>query len=313
MSHFVTASDLPDPPFDKNGWPWTGRPSDESDTATNSASHPRISIVTPSYNQGEFIEATIRSVLLQNYPNLEYIVIDGGSSDNTVEILEQYDPWIDHWVSEPDRGQSHAINKGFERATGEIFGWLNSDDYFTPHALAAVLQCYRNHPDAVGWAGACMREDVEGNALSCVHPRVGGKEEIGDWWETARFHQPACLFSAEAFRAVGGLDEDLEYVMDVELWLKLAERGRFASHDETVAHAKYHPEMKTWRAVPERRAEMIAINVNHGLRDVAARQLQRYADYQNGLFSFMRAVFRYVAKNSLKLYWALRRLLAGGK
>ena len=102
------------------------------------ANYPRISIVTPSYNQGQFIEQTIRSVLLQNYPNLEYIIIDGGSTDNTVETIEKYEQYITYWVSEPDRGQSHAINKGFARCTGEIMAWLNSDDLYLPSALKSL-------------------------------------------------------------------------------------------------------------------------------------------------------------------------------
>ena len=101
---------------------------------------PKISIVTPSYNQGEFIERTIRSVLLQGYPNLEYIIIDGGSTDRSVELIGKYEPFIRYWVSEPDKGQSNAINKGFQHASGGIFAWLNSDDIYLPGALVAVAK-----------------------------------------------------------------------------------------------------------------------------------------------------------------------------
>src|SRR6185312_15779847 len=120
--------ELPRSPRGKNGWPWT-EPTSKSEVFVQPRSiGPRVSIVTPSYNQGQFIEETIRSVLLQGYSNLEYIVIDGGSTDNTVEIIKRYEPWLSYWVSEPDAGQTNAINKGFAVATGEIFGFINSDD-----------------------------------------------------------------------------------------------------------------------------------------------------------------------------------------
>jgi glycosyltransferase involved in cell wall biosynthesis len=104
---------------------------------------PKISIVTPSFNQGQYIEETILSVLSQNYPNLEYIIIDGGSTDDTVEIIKKYESRITYWVSEPDRGQSHAINKGLQKCTGEIFNWLNSDDWYMPGALFDVANAFR--------------------------------------------------------------------------------------------------------------------------------------------------------------------------
>jgi glycosyltransferase involved in cell wall biosynthesis len=110
--------------------------------------YPKISIVTPSFNQGRFIEKTILSVIEQDYPNLEYIIIDGGSTDESVEVIKKYDQHLAYWVSEPDRGQSHAINKGFERATGEIFGWLNSDDWYHPGALKAVAEAFAANPEA---------------------------------------------------------------------------------------------------------------------------------------------------------------------
>ena len=111
----------------------------------NLTSCPRITIITPSLNQGEFLEDTILSILNQNYPNLEYFIVDGGSTDNSVDIIKKYEHRIDWWVSEPDRGQSHAINKGLERATGDIINWINSDDLLFPGALQRVASCYQRH------------------------------------------------------------------------------------------------------------------------------------------------------------------------
>ena len=130
----LSLKDLPPPPEGTHGFPWTkGTP-----PQYNEQNWPKITIITPSFNQGQYIEQTIRSVLLQSYTNLEYIVIDGGSTDNTIEIIEKYSDFITYWVSEKDNGQSHAINKGLKQATGDVFNWLNSDDYYLPNALLTV-------------------------------------------------------------------------------------------------------------------------------------------------------------------------------
>ena len=123
--------DLPSLPAGKAGWPWT-KESQRKSVASGDGMPPlpRLSVVTPCYNQESFIEETIRSVLLQGYPDLEYIIIDGGSTDGTLDVIQKYEPWLTHWESKPDRGQSHAINKGWKLATGEMVGWLNSDDIY---------------------------------------------------------------------------------------------------------------------------------------------------------------------------------------
>lgn len=139
----VNWADLPLPPEQKTGWPWS-----EESVAGRAAppvlfdgqALPRITVVTPSFNQGQFIEQTIRSVLMQGYPNLEYMIFDGGSSDGSVETIRKYENHLAYWQSEPDRGQSHAINKGFKRSTGQIICWLNSDDYFLPDTLKTVAE-----------------------------------------------------------------------------------------------------------------------------------------------------------------------------
>jgi cellulose synthase/poly-beta-1,6-N-acetylglucosamine synthase-like glycosyltransferase len=140
--------DLPPPPPGKTGWPWTEESRPLPDATADGQLWPKISIVTPSYNQGRFIEECIRSVLLQGYPNLEYIIIDGGSTDETVEVIKKYEPWLAYWESEPDRGQSHAINKGLAKSTGQLFNWHNSDDVLTSNSLTTMAAAMVKHPQA---------------------------------------------------------------------------------------------------------------------------------------------------------------------
>ena len=126
------------PLTNKIGWPWSSENSVDAHASLVDREYPKITVLTPNYNYGHYLEETIRSVLLQGYPNLEYIIIDGESTDNSIEVIKKYEPWLTYWVSEPDRGQTHAINKGLEKATGEIFNWINSDDILMPGALFAI-------------------------------------------------------------------------------------------------------------------------------------------------------------------------------
>ena len=137
-----TLRDLPPPPQGKTGWPWTDESSQLPDRMPDGSPWPRISIVTPSLNQDQFIEETIRSVLLQGYPNLEYIIIDGGSIDSSMKVIREYQLWLLYWQSEPDPGQSAAINKGFEVGRGDILAWLNSDDVYLPQTCSIVARAF---------------------------------------------------------------------------------------------------------------------------------------------------------------------------
>jgi glycosyltransferase involved in cell wall biosynthesis len=137
---------LPISPPGKTGWPWTNNEAFEPSSSQN---YPKISIVTPTFRHGHYLEETIRSVLAQGYPNLEYVVIDGGSKDETIEILKKYSNHIHYWVSEPDRGHAHALNKGFAQTTGEILAWINAGDFYFPQALHRVAQVFQELSEVV--------------------------------------------------------------------------------------------------------------------------------------------------------------------
>jgi glycosyltransferase involved in cell wall biosynthesis len=271
----LTVNELPPPPRNKNGWPWTEETTRLSAEVPNRNHWPKISIATPSYNQVEFIEQTIRSVLLQGYPNLEYIVIDGGSTDGSVEIIQKYDKWIDYWVSEPDRGQSHAINKSAARSTGELFGWLNTDDFFMPGAMHAFAKLVREYPKAVAWVGGCYRVKPNGKILSRVLPRHLDRDSLADYWWQGFFFQPSCLFAARTWEELGRLDEDLYIAFDLDWWLRLATLGEFASTREMLSVATIHGEAKTQAKMAKMNAEKLTVQQRHGYQDMANSWLIR--------------------------------------
>lgn len=179
---------------------------------------PKISIVTPSYNQGEYIEQTILSILNQNYPNLEYIIIDGGSTDNSVEIIKKYEKHLTYWVSEKDNGQSHAINKGIAIATGELFNWINSDDYLAPNALFEIAKVFKKQVTAI--CGFCRTfDDLKPN--EDVNTQMAIRNTVEQTLVFRDVTQPSTFLNLEKVKKVGGVNEKLHYVMDFELWVKI--------------------------------------------------------------------------------------------
>jgi len=206
---------------------------------------PRISLVTPSYNQGAFIEQTIESVLDQNYPDLEYIIIDGGSRDSSVEIIRKYQRHLSYWVSEPDRGQSHAINKGMAHASGEICNWLNSDDRLEPGALTAVAEAFMENPDVGAFVGHGRKVDVSGNTVYYKKPDGLSFERLCGWMSGGNFMQPSCFFRRSAWEAAGPLDEDIDIAMDVDLWLRMVRKVPFRPIEKLLSTAVAHPDAKT--------------------------------------------------------------------
>ncbi|MEM4736741.1 MAG: glycosyltransferase family 2 protein [Nitrososphaeria archaeon] len=221
--------------------------------------YPRISIVTPSYNQGKYLEQTICSVLEQNYPNLEYIVIDGGSTDNSVEIIKKYQKHLAYWVSERDKGQSHAINKGISVATGDLFNWLNSDDYLEKGALHAVARAYTENTTAI--CGFCRTfEDSNPSQSTC------SRMTVHDFLEkTLVFRnivQPSTFLNLRLVKDVGGVNEQLHYVMDFELWIKIilkegTKNVKFL--DSVLANYRLHSTSKGFCEIEHFREEEYAL------------------------------------------------------
>ncbi len=180
---------------------------------------PLVSIVTPSYNQGDFLEETIRSVLEQDYPKIEYWVIDGGSTDNSLEIIKSHQQRLAGWVSEKDRGQADGINKGFAKATGEIVGWLNSDDLYYPGAIREAVAAFQAHPEASFVFSDVESIDGEGKAFNLMHY---GDWKLADLMAFNIIGQPGVFMRREVLEQAGYLDLTYNYLLDVQLWIKMA-------------------------------------------------------------------------------------------
>jgi glycosyltransferase involved in cell wall biosynthesis len=238
-----TLDELPDPPSGKTGWPWTEASEPVRDLMPNGNPWPKISIVTPSYNQGQFIEETIRSVLLQGYPNLEYIVMDGGSDDETLEILEKYDPWIDYWESEPDDGQAHAINKGLRRATGDIHGWINSDDLLVSGALKTVALSFAStKADAI--TGGRLLIDEDSNVTGWGILPEFDPEKGGNTWA-----QESTFWRSNVYDKIGYVDESLNFAMDLDFFLRMYRKLKIEKKDILLGSFRLHKNSKTSKSL----------------------------------------------------------------
>jgi glycosyltransferase involved in cell wall biosynthesis len=271
----VAALDLlPPPPRGKKGWPWTEGGPALPPALPDGTPWPRVSVVTPSFNQGPFLEETIRSVLLQNYPALEYLVIDGGSTDQSVEVIRKYEKHLTYWVSERDKGQSDAINKGFARCGGELLNWLNSDDLLLPGALRAVAEAAGREPAAGVYVGATRHIDRRGRTL---YERWNTAEEINhplDWLANF-FFQPSAYFRRAVWEQFAPLDVSLHYTMDVDFWVRVSGRWKFALVPSLVACDREHPGAKTTARRPDQMGELALVQARYGGGEIIRRDMTR--------------------------------------
>jgi len=224
---------------------------------------PLISIITPSYNQGKYLEETIQSVLNQNYSPIEYIIIDGGSTDNSIDIIKKYEKFLSYWVSEPDKGQADAIVKGFNRAKGEIIGYLNSDDYLMPNCLEVVGTIFSKELNV---------EFVIGRSLVIDHqskPKYIWIPPFINYWTMLMagclFHQPASFWRKRAYDEVGGINPNFSFALDYDLFIKLAKRKHPKVINYILAAFREHPQSKTINLQNVCQKESILIQKANGI------------------------------------------------
>jgi len=223
---------------------------------------PKVSIVTPSFNQAPFLEQTLRSVLEQDYPNLEYIVIDGGSTDGSLEIIHKYADRLAYWQSQPDQGQTDAINQGFARASGEILAWLNSDDLLLPGAVSAAVRALHEHPEAAMVYGDALLINAEGKTIGKFPAAQTDYRKLRRGY--VHIPQQASFFRADLWRQVGPLDVSFYFAMDYDLWVRLAALAPLVYVPELWAAFRLHGAGKSIAADDRCWPEMLRVHYRDG-------------------------------------------------
>jgi glycosyltransferase involved in cell wall biosynthesis len=303
----LSIRELPRPPRGRTGWPWTEETPPLPPIRPDGTQNPRISVITPSFNQGQYLEETIRSVLLQGYPNLEFIIQDGASSDDSVAILRKYAPFLDHWASEPDRGQSDALNQGFRRATGDLMGWLNSDDVLLPGALQAIATAAGRDRQAGVYVGGGEFINARGKKLSEWRNTVEQINHPLDWRRN-QFFQPSAYFRRTVWEAVGPLDVSLHYAMDVDLWVRAARQFHFCLVPGSLSRYRLHTGSKSVRRQAEMDGEFALVQARNGGHAIVQRDV---TNLTRSLHSIVESLPCRLARGVLpaRLWHTVRRLL----
>lgn len=261
---------------------------------STSASLPTVSIITPSYNQARYLEATVCSVLEQDYPALEYFIIDGGSTDGSLQILSRYSHRLTGWVSEPDRGQTDAINKGFAMAGGQILAWLNSDDVYHPGAIAEAVEYLMSHPETGLVYGDAEYIDGDGRTIGRFPARQTDYRRLRQGY--VHIPQQSAFFRADLWKQVGPLDPNFYFAMDYDLWVRLAARSRVVYLPRLWASFRLHQGAKTIVADDRCWPEMLRVH------------------YRDGGTPFAPIVFKYWLRRLAAPYinWRRRKLFEQG-
>ncbi len=268
------------------------------------SAQPKISIVTPSLNQGRFLEQCLQSVLAQDYPNLELILIDGGSTDQTGEIIQKYKQHLTYFVSEPDKGQSDAINKGFRVANGELVAWLNADDYYLDNCLINVAEAYQTHPDASFIFGDGVRVDEHGLQKSTFWQ---GQQPVFD--RTALVYglnyilQPASFINLSHLKEINFLNPDLHFGMDTDLWIRLSEIGEPLAIPAVLAASREYGETKTSSGSFARIEELRRITEMHSDLALTPGVLCYYLDTLHHLVEARPDIFPDSYRRDLLDFW----------
>ena len=226
------------------------------------AETPLVSIVTPSFNHVNFIEATMKSVLMQDYPNIEYMVVDGGSNDGTVDVIQKYADKLAWWVSEKDKGQTDAINKGFNRAKGEFLAWINSDDTYEPGAVSAAVAYLQEHPEVGMVYGDCNFINENGNVIGKFNSAQTDYQLLRQGY--VHIPQQTMFFRRELWEQVGPLDPSFYFAMDYDLWTRIAARSKIQYVPQTWANFRLHTSGKTIIADDRCWPEMIRVHYRDG-------------------------------------------------
>jgi len=227
---------------------------------------PRITVVTPSYNQGRFLEQTITSVLDQDYPNLEYIIMDGGSDDTSISIIRKYADRLSHWESGKDQGQAHAINKGFARATGDILCWINSDDWYLPGAFYSAAIEFRQQDVNFVYGGCLLRREKSAHDYFVRMPQALHKVST-DLRVFDFIDQPSSFWSRRVWEAVGPLDESLRYAFDWDFFIRVSQTFELKCSECVFSAYRHHDEHKSGTGGDKRLAELVEIIRRYSTED----------------------------------------------